>query len=1116
MPNGLAKPNHGRAPKRSRHLTKIMVMATLIVITTTTNLDVSERPTADAQSFTSVCNRNAGIRDAILNALTSISNCADVTASHLSNITTIQANNANISSLAASDFDSLRPQHLLLANNRLSAVPTAVVQLMAHATFRTLNLSNNQITQLNQNDFSGATHLRTLRLDGNDFSGANPLHKDTLDPLTNLEQLYINNTGTKSLPSSFLDSLTKLEIFEAKDNALTALPAAIFNNNTALTSVALSGNSLASLDKDTFKSNDRLMTINLGNNALTTLHADIFQRNTALRVLFLSQNKLTAINRKWFRNLSNLQTLTLQTNMIAALDANAFTTTTDGQTYTGPTQLSQILLRDNDIATIHRDALKGLNLWQLTLNDNNIATLPRGIFDGMPRLQTLNLYNNRISRVEAGTFDKQTNLEVLRLDQNQIRSIDANTFNKLNNLMLLRLDRNQINTVDADAFANLGRLRNLYLNDNRIARLPPSLFRAMTDLTSLFLQSNQINEISANTVSRLTNLTDLWLQRNAIQTLHPEAFDRLDNLDRLFLFSNQIGSLPYGIFDGLDLDMLWLQSNPGTPFQLPVRANVRASDKAYISVPHGAVYDIDIQLSATHSNPTTNGAPASSVTVPAGTSASATFDLNPTPGELPRVSVTPGDAPATTCFGSPCYGGFQYVAGGPDPPSGVATTPFVRSIEVSWDKPEAAQGVYYHEVRHRIRSGEWNEWVTVPLQDRRRQSTSFHNLATTTPYHFQVRSYTINGYSQPAATEDWTYVDLPVISRLEPQIVNATIVTGQQVRLTANVFNMQQGNANARFDLQTGPFTTDRPQIQWSDSNGGGAFTTTDTPRTTFYTAPETPSTVIITAEAVPYGVCQGHHAKPADTSSCIATFTIRVAAPGDTKSPTESQPRNPSGQIPTTLSDDSGIEYEVATPEQGGNFQVKDCDTCPTVTVPVGAVPDRTVIGIRATTHVATAWEPSATNQLVIAGEHTLVTAVNHLGEPLTRYALNKPMRVCMPFPPAFRSRLDSVALFELADEPTDNRLLASNVYTSNGKLTICGATSKLPATIAPARLGALEPETSMPNIPDDLPETGGDAPNSLVALVAVMIGMVLTSISLIYHIESARNWARGSLRSK
>ena len=1112
MSNRLAQPNKGRAPKRSRNLTIFVAIATSIVLMATT-VDLSVIRTAEAQTFTSVCNRNAGIRDAILNALTSISNCADVTASHLSNITTLQAGNANISALVASDFDSLRPQHLLLANNQLNAVPTAVVQLMTHATFRTLNLSNNQITQLNQNDFSGATHLRTLRLDGNDFSGLTALHKDALNPLTNLEQLYINNTGVKSLPNGFLNSLTKLNIFEAKDNALTGLPAAILEKNTALASIVLSGNSLASLDKDTFKRNVRLMTINLDNNALTTLHADIFQHNTALRILFLSRNKLTAINGQWFRNLSNLQTLTFQTNMIASLDANAFTTTTDGKTYYGPTQLGQIILRGNEIATIHRDALKGLNLWQLSLNDNNITSLPRGIFDGMTRLQTLNLYNNRITSIEAGTFDKQTNLEVLRIDQNQIRSIHARTFNKLSNLILLRLDRNQINAIDADAFANLSRLTTFYLNNNRISRLPSTTFEAMSDLRSLFLQSNQINEIGAYTFSKLTNLTDLWLYSNAIQMIHPNAFDGLDNLDRLLLFSNQIRSLPHGTFDGLDLDMLWLQANPGQPFQLTVRAGAGASDTAYVAVPHGAVYDVNVQFSATHSNPTTNGTPTTRVTVPAGTSASPTFNLNPTPGELPRISVNPDSAPATSCFGSPCYAGFQYVAGGPDPPSGVVATPFVNSIEVSWDKPDAAEGVYYHEVRHRLRSGEWYQWKTVPLQDQQRQSTSVDNLATTTPYHFQVRSYTINGYSPPATTQAWTYVDLPVISRIEPQIVTATVVAGQQVRLTAAVFNMQYGNANARYDLQTGPFATNRPQFQWSDSNGGGAFTTTDTPRTIFYTTPETTSTVIITAEAVPYGVCRGHHAKPAVNSDCIATFTIRVVVPGDTETPAESQPRNPSWQVPTSLSDDLGVPYEVATPEQGGRYQINDCDTCPTVAIPIGAVPNLTVIGVRATTQVSTSSDAGAVNQLVISSEHTTVTAVNQLGQPLTNYTLNKPMQVCVPFPPAFRTRLDTVAIFEFADQPSDNRVLAAKVYTRNSNLTICGATDRLPTTVAPATLGAAQTSQTIPSKVNGLPDTGAFAFNPLTAIVVYLIGTLLTAISLIYHFESARNRGRSSV---
>lgn len=1090
--------NWARSLNLTRHLPFAIAIIAIVTAITATSHDSTLR-TAEAQTFTSVCDRNAGIRTAILAAVTSVTNCADVTATHLRTIVTIDASNSSISSLAASDFDSLRPQHLLLANNQLSAVPTAVVQLMIHSHFSTLDLSNNQITQLNQNDFSGATYLRTLTLSGNDFSGATALHKDTLDPLVNLTQLYIDNAGMNSLPSGFLDSLTKLEIFEAKSNSLTGLPTGIFDNNTALNFVVLSGNDLANIDKDTFKSNVQLLTINLDDNALTTIHADTFQHNTALRVLFLSRNQLTAINSQWFRNLSGLNLLSLRSNMIASLPANAFTTTSDGRTYTGPTQLNQIILRDNAITTIHRDAFKGLNLGQLSLNDNNIVAIQRGTFDSMTRLQTLQLYNNQIARLEAGTFDKQTNLETLRLESNQIQSIPTGAFNNLSKLTFLRLDQNQINAIDADAFANLSRLRFLYLNNNRITRLPPTLFQSMTVLRSLYLQSNLINEISANTFGRLTSLTDLWIHRNAIQQVHADAFTGIVSVNQLLLFSNQIQSLPYGVFDGLAPDMLWLQDNPGAPFQLPVRTNVRASDKAYIAIPHGAVYDVEVEFSATHADPTANGAPATSATVAAGTTASPSFDLNPAPGHLPRISVTPGSAPTTRCFGSPCYAGFQYVQGAPDPPTGVATRPLVNTVEVSWDKPRFADGVYYHEVRHRFAGGDWNEWKTVPLQDQQRQSTAIHNLATTTPYNFQVRSYSINGFSPPASANAWTFVNLPVISRIEPQIVSATVVTGQQVRLTANVFNMQDTSANTRFDLQTGPFTTNRPQLQWADGTGDGAFVQTDSPRSVYYTAPATPTTVIITAEAVPYGVCRGHHASPAVTSDCIATFTIRVVVPGDTTSPAQSQPRNPSGQIPTSLSDDAGVEYEVATPEQGGRYRAEDCETCPTVTIPIGAVPNQTVIGVRAATYAATSMDQSANGQLVISDEHTRVVAVDRQGNRLTNYRLNIPMQVCVPFPPAFRSRLDSAALFEFADVPSGNRLLASDIYTRNGKLTLCGKTDRLPTTLAPARLGAPEPSHTAESLTIHPPNAGDRAPAPLIAVIATLAGMFIIAIGVV-----------------
>ena len=204
-------------------------------------------------------------------------------------------------------------------------------------------------------------------------------------------------------------------------------------------------------------------------------------------------------------------------------------------------------------------------------------------------------------------------------------------------------------------------------------------------------------------------------------------------------------------------------------------------------------------------------------------------------------------------------------------------------------------------------------------------------------------------------------------------------------------------------------------------------------------------------------------------------------------------------------MSDSSGVEYEVATPEQGGRYQAEDCETCPTVTIPIGAVPDLTVIGIRATAQSSTSQNPLLSDQFVISSDQMSVTAINQRGEPLTNYTLNKPMQICVPLPAQFRSRLDGIALFEFADDPTNNRMLASKVYTRNGTLTMCSVTDRLPTTVAPARLGGTEPSTTPATVQaDELPETGGTALNPLTALVATIIGLLLIAIGFVYHKES------------
>ena len=983
-----------------------IVLATLFVVITMT-IENGAFQTADAQAFVSVCDRQPAIRDAIVAALSSRSTCASVQWWDLFQIRTLTLNNANISSISADDYNGVRPERLSLIGNNLTVIPPVIINQYLHR----LDLRDNNITRVNENDLAGARQLRYLRLRGNDLSAANALHPNALDQLTYLEELNFNNAGIKSLPTGFIDELTRLNRFE------------------------------------------------VANNELTTIDPDFFQYNTQLRTLYLYGNNLTTIDKRWLRTLSGLSAFWIHGNKITTLNANALTTTTDdGQTYTGPTQLNNLYLHDNEIATIHPDAFNGLNLWSLRLDGNNIASLPSDVFDHMPRMADLRLYDNQLTRIEDGTFENQTNLRNLYLNRNRLTSIDASIFRGMTRLAFLEISNNQISSIHADAFADLELVRLILMSNNRLTQLPANLFRGTTSLQTLRIHSNQITEINSDTFRGVASVTDLWLHQNAIRTIQPYAFDGMDSLNRLYLYRNrltEIGAktfsglsnperlwlhgnaietihanafedmenlsqlllhgnrirfLPFGVFRGLDLSMLWLTTNPGAPFRLPVRPDFGASNNAHISILHGAVFDVDIRIS---------GARTTSTTVPARSTQSPTFGLVPTTsGEEPEVSITLSSAPTTRCFGTACYRGFQYVS------------------------------------------------------------------------------------------TDGPYPRLPVISRVEPQIVSATVATGQQLRLTANVFNMQDTNANARFDERTGPFETSQTQFTWSASEGG-TFTATNNPRIINYTAPETPATVIITAEAGPYGVCRGHHAVPANNRDCIATFTIRVITAGNTVFPAESAPRNPSGLIPTILSDTQGVEYELATPEEGGKYQTRDCETCPTITIPIGAVHNLTVIGVRATTREATSWDQGSNGQFVISSDHTSVAAVNQSGEPLTNYTLNKPMQICVPLPAAFRSRIDTVALFEFADDPSDNRMLASKVYTRDGTLTMCSVTDRLPTTVAPARLGATEPSQAQPTVQvDDLPETGGAAPNPLLALVAALIGMLLMAFGFVYHRKSVAHW--------
>ena len=258
-----------------------------------------------------ICGRTLAVRAAILNKISSVSDCANVTDTHLAAITGgLSLSNRNVTALAVGDFAGLDAlTRLNLHDNALTTLPAgvfggldALTRLTLHDNALTtlpagvfggldalteLKLYNNALTALPAGVFAGLDMLTTLSLSN---SGLDALPDGVFAPLTALTTLYLTSNGLATLPAGVfagLDALTKLRL---DDNALIALPAGVFAGLDALTTLWLNDNALTALPAGVFAGLDMLTTLWLDDNALTALPDDVFEPLTALTELKLTNN----------------------------------------------------------------------------------------------------------------------------------------------------------------------------------------------------------------------------------------------------------------------------------------------------------------------------------------------------------------------------------------------------------------------------------------------------------------------------------------------------------------------------------------------------------------------------------------------------------------------------------------------------------------------------------------------------------------------------------------------------------------------------------------------------------------------------------------------------------
>ena len=334
-----------------------------------------------------------------------------------------------------------------------------------------------------------------------------------------------------------------------------------------------------------------------------------------------------------------------------------------------------------------------------------------------------------------------------------------------------------------------------------------------------------------------------------------------------------------------------------------------------------------------------------------------------------------------------------------------------------------------------------------------------------------------------------TPIALPKILRISPRISSLTLSANEKVRLSVDAFGLQNILDNTLAEDVT---------FEWSVEPSGGTFKEADREadaddevddREVLFTAPPQPGryTLKVGLDRFECGDDDGRD------DGCEAEVSVNVRRTSATPEPTAT-PANPAGEIPSVIVDDDGNQYEVFTPEEGGEFIGEDVS----VSAEPGAVPNGEIIGVRADAVGQASNVGKVHDRVTLEGEYFDISAVDVSGRPLRGYQLDDPATVCIPLPPRIASQIAETAIVSLKSDGTF-AVLSSRVRLTADGATLCGALSELSARVAAAHLAspsALPSATPLPTPVD--PDTGGESLPASALVLFLILGTALAVMSL------------------
>ncbi|VVC94620.1 unnamed protein product [Leptidea sinapis] len=231
--------------------------------------------------------------------------------------------------------------------------------------------------------------------------------------------------------------------------------------------------------------------------------------------------------------------------------------------FNGLHKLEYIDLSRNEIKRTHHGLFAGLNLLiHLNLSRNQIEDIPRFTFADLENLEVLDVSYNKLQVLPFQVFLPMTRLHYLDLSYNKISTFLDYYFSPNRQLKTLFLNNNNLVKITPNSLVDLLQLEILDISNNSLEYIPKQIFEALTELRELNISYNKFQNISQDAFRSLHKLRVLDLGGNRLRLLSPMFFRHNTNLKSIYLDQTEISVIQNTNFQGLEhLEELYIRRN---------------------------------------------------------------------------------------------------------------------------------------------------------------------------------------------------------------------------------------------------------------------------------------------------------------------------------------------------------------------------------------------------------------------------------------------------------------------------------------------------------------------------------------------------------------------------